>query len=127
MKYYKVINNREGNLSSAILPSYHEGFTKYSLEHWIGAPKKLAAAGYHLSVFKNQKTARLFLKSLQIGDRRLYQCKVRGVIRNLPPIRMTRDTKFGIPFEDDMWPKGTVMAKEVMLIHEVQTDAKREE
>ena len=127
MKYYKVINNREGNLSSAILPPCHEGFTKYSLEHWIGAPKNLALAGYHLFVFKNQKTARIFLKSLQIGDRRLYQCKVRGVIRNLPPIKTTRDNKFGISFEGDMWPDDTVMAREVMLIHEVQTNTKREE
>ena len=118
MKYYKVINNKEGNLSSAVLPSYHEGFTKYSLEHWVGAPKKLVVAGYHLLVFNNQKAARWFVEHFQSNDI-IYRCKVRGIIQKLPPLRTTSGIGFFSTNMGGPWPEGTVMVKKVKLIHEV--------
>lgn len=46
----------------------------------------------------------------------IYKCKIRGIIKEIPKKLCLEYGKITHVISDIDWPKGTIMAKEVMLI-----------
>jgi len=118
MRAYKVVKIRGSRLRSCIIMGKTAGVT-YIPGKEVHAPEWLAERGYHLCVFKRLDDAKNF--RLGSNRQRIWLVDIKGVIRNLPPILNST----WIPFKDmshagGRWPSGTIMAKSVTLIKEVE-------
>ena len=117
--YYKVLD--EDNCSSVIRRAER---VQYIPNKWVRAPKHCADRGYHLLVFDNLEAAKKFCCYGPI-----WECHIRSKIKELPPRKeLWKPSNIywkieGIDWGNDDswgWPRGTVMAREVMILEKVQ-------
>lgn len=121
--YYKVVLPDRWGLRSSVV--HGTATARYGVNTWATAPEWLAEKGYHLLVFDNYDSALDFASEEEI----IYTCEVEGVIEDLPPVcnpfilgDYSSDLTVLEKDEYNDWPKGTVMAKKVMLKEEAYFD-----
>jgi hypothetical protein len=110
MKYYKLV--------TADLRSWVDspGSIQYIKGQFVKAPQQYLEKGYGLCVFNSLIQAK---RQTNLGNR-IFECKVRGVFKELPPRLHFHDfTPYTENFE---WFEGTRMCSEVKLTKEVTSE-----
>lgn len=94
----------------------------YDENYFSKAPEKAVEKGYHLLVFNTLHDVREFQRTFSafLDSEEVWRVVYRGVIVNPPPLGMENimggETYASMFAVDRDWPKGTIMAREVMLI-----------
>lgn len=120
-KYYKVTIDFDGRQCSCFTyggkasVSYYENF-------WSEPPTWLSEKGYGLFVFDSLKNARKFYKKFICPDHKIWECEIEDKFASLPlPLyRDYLDCGYISPDPYAEFPEGTVMAKKVKLIRQIQ-------
>lgn len=97
---------------------------QYKEGDFVKAPERAAKHGYHLLIFKTKRDALLFTMGDTV-ELRIWRAVYKGVVKRLPPM----GTFYALDVLDELrklhcplWPKGTLMVKEVMLLEEETED-----
>lgn|GEM_PF-2843074 len=129
-KYYKLTTELDGKQYSFFVSGTNAGI-EYKINEWVKAPKWLAEKGYHLFVFNNLKNVKRFVEGFGFNKTtrlcynkttRLWLCEIEDKFDTLPYYISTWNLLVGstMPNIDCTFPKGTVMAKKVKLIKQVE-------
>jgi len=115
---YKIVVRYKDWLDSAIVKN--KANVSYSPGKWVEAPLWLQKKGYHLTAFKDFKSAIEWLFTLNIPSAELWEAEASEIITQLPPMLQVSSLEEGIIKEVvGSWPKGTVMAKKLRLIRKL--------
>jgi hypothetical protein len=122
MPKYKVVRlGDDGKAYSAL--SYGKAEVYYEFSQWIEAPPWLAERGYFLTYFASRKLAEHFMKWLKITEKHdyvLYRCAAKGILTKLPRRSYCDGLRKGIILPTQKsWPRGTKMAKAIMLLERI--------
>jgi len=116
VKGYKVVLDRAGLAVSSWACGPYSRVT-YAVGKKACAPERLAAKGYHLCAFLSEQDAfNLAKKRCQVYRAWLYDV-------HIPTVPICYGMSFypdNLQASPDPWPPGTVMAKQIQLIKEVE-------
>ena len=127
MKVYKFVLPSHNYYVSAVVDGKAE--VKYFPGRWAKAPFWLRRRGYHLTAFKDLKSAREWAVT-ECGapvlnlHAELWEAEAKGVIDKLPPVCLLWKLSQGIIKQGGnfgCWPKGTIMVKRLRLIKPIET------
>ncbi len=109
--YYKIV----GTDLKSILACYPHTI-QYKVDEWVSSSKNFSEKGYDLLIFTTLRDARLFGPTSLI-----FRCHAKGVRhKNLAYCFGSANWVIRIgAIATRIWPKGTVMAKQVKLLTEV--------
>jgi hypothetical protein len=129
IRVYKVLHR--GGWHSLVADG--KALTCYSQDRWVRAPKWLARKGYHLTCFLSLRDALQFMDKMELKRGRnlvIWEAKAWGVTFKLPSVcnlSYLHDGHFkpGLSYffgKIQVWPPGTMMAKEIKLVRKVEED-----
>jgi hypothetical protein len=116
--YYKTIykDDNERLLSGGIWDK--EAIVEYKRNRWAKTHDWLTKKGYHLCIFDNLDNLKKNVHKYALKKYiQVYECEIKEIIPNLPPMRahgFLRPDDFRL--SSNLWPEGTVMAKQVKII-----------
>jgi hypothetical protein len=119
--YFKVVDRDDdtGDIFSCSVNG--KAVVRYYTNKYVSAPKWLRDKNYNLLVFTSKEDAEVFIHTEGMGFTRIYSCRIIGIQTKLPfrcdigELSSGKIVKAYLP----EFPPGTVMAKKVKLIQEV--------
>lgn len=126
--YYKIVTPELRSISWEKVSIFS---IQYKEKEFVNAPNELFELGYGLTVFKDMKSLKNFIKNTPIFRLmyRIYSCETRdeipipkqGGIR-FSPSSYSQFKKFITEYEDVVlnWPEGTLMARSVKLLKKLR-------
>lgn len=126
MKVWKVVNSK---LQSCIVE--RGALIQYGIGVWSKPPDILAKNGYYITCFKTKKDADSFISATLTysKDFVIFQAEAKHIIYDTYPPRLDAgEVSAGnlslIIWQTTIWPKGTLMCKELMLIRPIKGSEK---
>jgi len=92
----------------------------YPIGEWVSTYDWLAARGYHLTAFSDERSARVFIKKMDLSDTAVvFVAEADGVLSLLPRCASVHSVHSSIHmrFTDRRaWPANTIMAERLRLL-----------
>ena len=129
---YKVVRaiviNKELKYFSAFL-NPGKGGIEYKINKWVSTPRQFARHGYYLTYFNTIENANAFISHWAISwdaDLMIFKCVASRPTKTLPPRLIPNylpKLRINPVRSSQKWPRGTMMARRIKLIEEVEETA----